>query len=348
MKPFSNFEFRISNFELSSALAITLFVTLTTGCSKPAGDKPADVPEKAEAQSKAGVTVDVETQERIGLKTETPVAMQLQPEMKVYGRVLDPAPLLDAFMELDRAKIAFDSSRRELDRAKRLKADNNLSDRALQDAETLHVQNRATAEALLLKMQTGWGHKIAAMLGPVEVPPGTQRQPEKFLAGLRDSQVLIRLDLPAGQRLENQAQTARVVSLADKAVPVTATFFDLLPAMDPQTQQQGILFAAEQPPANRLTPGEAVTAFIKTSGETVSGVVVPTSAVLRHEGKGWVYVQTGTNQFARTEIPLDRLADGGWFVSENLSATNRVVVSGAQTVLSAELSAGGFSTGQRD
>jgi len=76
--------------------------------------------------------------------------------------------------------------------------------------------------------------------------------------------------------------------------------------------------------------------------------VVPASAILRHEGAGWVYVQTDTNQFVRAAIPLDRLMAGGWFVSESLSATNRIIVSGAQSVLSAELSGGGFSTGQRD
>jgi hypothetical protein len=70
--------------------------------------------------------------------------------------------------------------------------------------------------------------------------------------------------------------------------------------------------------------------------------------VLRYEGKGWIYVQTGTNQFARTEIPLDRLMENGWFVAGGLTATNRIVVVGAETVLSAELSGGGFSTGDRD
>src|ERR1017187_5068332 len=335
------------------ALAIIFSSALLTSCSKFAGDKPAadapeKAPEKAGAPDKAGVTLDAETQERIGLKIEAPAPAQWQPEMKVYGRVLDPAPLLDAAMELGRAEIAYDSSLRELERAKQLKADNNISDRALQDATTTHAQNRAAAQALLLKIQTSYGRKIAEMMGPVEIPPGTQRQPDKFLEGLRNSTVLIRVDLPAGERMENQGQTARIVSLAENNAPLTATCFDLLPVMDPQTQQQGILFSADQSPTNRLTPGEAVTAFIKTPGEIVNGVVVPASAILRHQGAAWVYVQTGTNQFARTEIPLDRQTDGGWFVSENVSATNRVVVSGAQTVLSAELSAGGFSTGQRD
>jgi len=59
-------------------------------------------------------------------------------------------------------------------------------------------------------------------------------------------------------------------------------------------------------------------------------------------------VQSESNQFVRVEIPLDRLTAGGWFVAGNLSATNRIVVTGAQTVLSAELSGSGFNTGQRD
>ena len=118
--------------------------------------------------------------------------------------------------------------------------------------------------------------------------------------------------------------------------------------MDPQTQQQGILFAAAKSSPNQITPGEAVTAYIKTTGEPVNGLVVPAGAVLRHEGKGWVYVQTETNKFQRVEIPLNRLGDDGWFVSENLSATNCIVTSGAQTILSAELSGGGFNTGARD
>jgi hypothetical protein len=329
-------------------LAAGFAIALLAGCSKPAGDKPADSPEKTEPPAKAGVTMDAATQERIGLKIETPALAEWQPEMKVYGRVLDPAPLLDAAMELGRAEIAFDSSRQELERAQQLKKDNNISERAFQDAQATFAQNRATAQALLLKVQTGWGRKIAELMGPVEVPPGAQRQPQNFFDDLRDATVFIRLDFPVGERLENQAQTARIVSLAENAAPVTATCFDLLPAMDPQTQQQGILFAANQSPTNRLTPGEAVTAFIKIPGEPVSGVMVPASAVLRHEGKGWIYVQTETNQFLRKEISLDRLTDNGWFVSENLSATNRVVVTGAQTVLSAELSGGGFNTGQRD
>jgi multidrug efflux pump subunit AcrA (membrane-fusion protein) len=333
-------------FLLAASVAIT-----SAGCSKSGGDaddKTAGAQEKAPAEAKPGVTVDADTQARVGLKIETPAPMKWEPEMKVYGQVLDPAPLMDLAMDLRRAEIALDSSSVELDRARQLKTENNISAKAFHDAETTHSQNLADAQAARFKIQTAWGRKVADMLGPIEAPAGTERTQDKFLDGLRETTALIRVDLPPGERLENQGQTARIVSFANGAQPVTATCFDLLPALDPQTQQQGVLFSADQTATNRLTPGEAVTAYIKMRGEPVSGVVVPDSAVLRHEGKAWVYVQTDTNQFLRVEMPLDRQTDGGWFVSENVSATNHIVTGGAQTVLSAELSGGAFTTGERD
>jgi hypothetical protein len=66
----------------SPALAIIVSIALLAGCSKPAADKTADAPEKTEAPAKAGVTIDAETQARIGLKTETPVPAQWQPPLK--------------------------------------------------------------------------------------------------------------------------------------------------------------------------------------------------------------------------------------------------------------------------
>jgi hypothetical protein len=333
-------------------LPIVLCATLAAGCSKSGGDgddaKPAAASDKAAADAKPGVTVDAATQERIGLKIETPAPAQWQPEMTAYGQVLDPAPLTELAMELSRVEIALDSSGTELARAKQLKAGNNISTRAYQDAETAYSQNLADAQAAQFKIQTVWGRKIMDMMGPVEVPTGTERKRDRFIDNLRGGAVLVRVDLPPADRMENQGQTAQIVSLAKNAAPVTAAYFDQLPALDPQTQQQGILFSADQPTDHKLTPGEAVTVFINTAGQAVSGVVVPADAVLRHEGMAWVYVQTDANQFVRVAIQLDRQMNGGWFTSENLTATNRIVISGAQTVLSAELSGGAFTTGERD
>ncbi len=321
----------------SSIIAV---VFLFAGCSKATTEKPAAVPEKSEPEKKVGVTLDVETQARLGLKMALPVATQWQPELKAYGQVLDSAPLLEALMELGRAEMTFDSSHQELERAKKMKADNNLSERAFQEAEAMYKQNFAAVTAAQLKLQNGWGRKISEMMGSVVVPPGTERMPDDFLKRYPENVALVRVDLPVGERWNSDMRSARLVTLVEKTSPEMADYFDVLPTMDAQAQQQAVLFSVVQNATNRLVSGEALTAFIKTSGEAISGVVIPASAVLRYEGKGWVYVQMETNQFVRAEIPLDCLTENGWFVLGNISTTNQVVVSGAQAVLSAELNSG--------
>ena len=86
-----------------------------------------------------------------------------------------------------------------------------------------------------------------------------------------------------------------------------------------------------------LRPNMAVTGFLKLRGELLQGVVVPRSAVVRHEQRVWVYVQTDQATFARKQIGLNHPTDGGWFIAEGLSPSDRIVVSGAQILLSEEL-----------
>jgi len=318
-----------------STLALIVSVAALAGCSKPAADKPADAPEKAGAQNEAGVKLDAETQERIGLKVEMPAAAQWQPETKGYGRVVDPATLAAAVSDLESARAASEVSSKEYERQKTLAAQSNASARTLEAAKAASTHDGLAFESALAKFKLDWGSALAE---------GARRE-TVLSAVVNGTAALVRVDLPAGETLPSPPASARIIALTDETKSMKGEFAGATDGVNPQTQSQSYFFLVkDQTP----TPGAAVTGFLKISGEPVSGVVVPSSAVIRHEGNGWVYVQTETNQFVRTEIPLDRLTDNGWFVSENVSATNRIVVTGAQTVLSAELSAGGFNTGQRD
>ena len=348
-----------ANAQRSTANACLLLAALLTagafaGCSKGGGDKDdkpkadAAADSKPDAPADTGVTIDADTQTRLGLVTGSPTVADWQPELKAYGQVLDRAPLSDALLELNRSKIALDSSRVELDRAKALQAQNNISQRALQDIETTYNQNFSAAQAAYLKIRQTWGPEIARLTGDIVLPPGTERKPNPQLTALTDGSSLVRVDLPVGERLPELKGAVRLVPLAGKVAPVNGICFDRLPVMDPQTQQQSILCVADGADAQKLIPGEAVTAYVKIAGNPVSGVVVPAGAVLRYQGATWIYVQTGTNRFSRAAITLDKSAENGWFVSDDLAATNHIVVTGAQTVLSAELSGNGFNTGQRD
>jgi hypothetical protein len=326
---------------LAFAAGGLLMVYLPRHPSKPDGDDGDKGATASPGQSKRGangetiIALDAETQERLGLKTQNPTPRQWQPEMKGYGQVIDSATLAAAVADLESARTAAAASGKDYGRLKTLAAQDNISARALEAAEATATHDRLTFESTLAKFALDWGQSLT---------DGETRG--KVLSEVVNGRAaLVRIGLPPGGILPSPPASARIVALTEETKSVAGTLCSATAGVNPQTQSQSFLFLVKDQP---LTPGSAVTGFLKISGEPVSGVVVPSGAVLRYEGKGWIYVQTGTNEFTRAEIPLDRPAENGWFISGGLTATNRVVVVGAQTVLSAELSGGNFNSGSRD
>ena len=83
-----------------------------------------------------------------------------------------------------------------------------------------------------------------------------------------------------------------------------------------------------------------MTGYLKIPGEPLAGVIIPRGAVIRTEGAGWVYVlNSGAESLTRIPVALDHPTEAGWFVTENVTANDHVVVTGAQTLLSEELKA---------
>ncbi len=304
-------------------LLLAAFVCLApVGCSKSAAEKPA---EKTEPEKKAGVTMDTETQQRIGLKMDFPVVTQWQPMLHAGGRVVNPLAFTAAAADYESARATAFASHSELERTHKLAAQDNASPRVLEAAQSAAARDALALQSARAKFTADWGVHLAAQTNLVIFAGQLQT----------DDNSLIKLTLPVGT-FPNPLPAAAIIFLfGNETNSVVAEFADDL-GIDPATQVETLLFAAKQ----KLPPSLSVTAQLKTSGETVSGVTIPAGAILRHEGKGWVYAQTETNQFLRVEVPFDRQTANGWFVSENFSETNRIVVSGAQAILSAELGGG--------
>ena len=147
--------------------------------------------------------------------------------------------------------------------------------------------------------------------------------------------------------MKSPPSSVRLVSVGDGERSITADFFDSAPTVDPQTQGAGFLFLIAGKPS-AFSPNAALTGYVKVPGDSLNGVTVSRDAVIRYEGKTWVYLQTGDNEFTRREVPLDYPAEKGWFVPSGLTGKDRVIVGGAQTILSTELSSGGFLSGERE
>jgi hypothetical protein len=297
--------------------------------AKPAEEKPATEESRIKHDDKGRVVInmDDETQGNMGLLVEKPAAVQLSPELKSYGRVMDPAPLAVLMTELASAQAAYSVSSNELARLQSLAGQGNASERALQTAQAAALRDQLAIRSARDRLALSWGKSVAE-----------QNDLPGFIQALTtQNAVLVRVDLPAGETLPTPPTGARVSTLSGKSVE--ADFLGTASNVDPQTLGRGFIFIIK-PNASGLLPGEAVTGYMRVSGEPLVGVIIPSQAVIRTEGAGWVYLMNGgSDAFTRTAVALDHPADGGWFVTKDVTTNDYVVVTGAQTLLSEELKA---------
>jgi hypothetical protein len=297
--------------------------------AKPAEEEAAGPRVTRDAKGNAVITLNDETQGNMGIQVTNPARMQLSPEVKGYGRVLDPAPLATLATDLASAEAGRVASSNELARLKTLEGQGNASARALQAAEAAALRDALAVQAARDRLALSWGKAVA----------GRQDAPG-FIQSLTSLEtVLARIDLPMGQDLKLPAG-ARIVGSSGQAAE--AECLGPAPTVDPQMQGRGFLVRVKSN-ASRLLPGEAVVGYLKVPGEPLEGVVIPREAVVRSEGAGWVYVldKPGGKSFIRTQVALDHPTEAGWLVTQGVTAKDRVVVNGAQELLSTELKGAG-------
>ena len=271
------------------------------------------------------LTLDSEAQRRIALKVTTLPAAQHAPEVKGFGRVLDPEPLSLLFAKLASIRATAEASQREWKRLKMLSAQDNTSARALQTTEAAAQRDHAELVSGQHRFLLTWGRALADRKDLAELV-------QSLATG---ENALVRIDLLAGELLKTRPLGARLFAFADENNGVDAELIGTAPAVDAQTQGQGFLFLVKSSRPG-FAPGGAVVGYLKVEGEVRNGVVIPLSAVTRFGGKPWIFVQTGDDTFLRREIALETPADEGWFTTRAIKPGERVVVSGAQMLLSEE------------
>ena len=269
--------------------------------------------------------LDKERQEHIGLQTAPLQSAQLRPELKAYGQVLDPTPYATSLIDSLSAQAALQASSNEYQRLKTLFGqEQNVSARALETAEAAMRRDSLLLAAAKTKLALALGESVAS-----------QSNLQAFVDSLISlKHGLVRVDVPIGESLPATPQAARIAVVGAEERPISARFLGAAPLASAQTQGRGFLFLVE---TNPPPPGTAVVGWLQGPGDPQNGVLVPRSAIIRHAGEAFVYLQTGDDTFERKQIELDRPLANGFFVHEGLSANDRVVITGAQQLLSAEL-----------
>ncbi|BCU79236.1 hypothetical protein [Luteolibacter sp. LG18] len=273
--------------------------------------------------------LDTERQELLRLAFSAAKKGTMPPERKAYGRVIDPAPFVALDGELATAAAALEVSRAENERAGTLfRNGENIARKNVEAASAQFRADTIALHSLTRRLAFEWGEELAAL-------DGDERA--KLVASLVSGKTaFVRADLPAGESFEGEPVSARMTVLGREDKPFATARIKPATAVDPKTLAQAYMLRVEDGQFP-LRPGMALDIVFQVPGEVLKGIVIPREAVVRHEGKGWVYVRTEDEEFTRREVALDSPVQDGWFVKEGVEAGETVVVAGAQALLSREI-----------
>jgi hypothetical protein len=276
----------------------------------------------------------------------------IEPRVTPTTKIDLESRLATARAEVNAAMAATNSARASFERNKELNAHGKIvSDRIVEESAARLKESEArlaaaTDQAHLvaesLKASTGPTGPIplrlargGEVLEVIAQPGEAVESGQPILKVGRFDSLLAKVEVPAGERIDRGFSTARVVVLGHEDHPLRGTPIARA-ASDPKTLGQALLFHVPTDGLD-LRPGQPITAYLPTSGNSLHGVIVPRSAIVRLAGRTWAYVDLGGDRFSRREVSPDRPTADGWFMATGWSPGDRVVTLSAEALLSEEL-----------
>ena len=330
---------------LVSAIAIVVAALLVfafvQGRAEFAKEKEREAPVKTPSRvsvetGEPVLTIDSATQAKSGMRVAALKANTTPLEQQAYATVLPVQDLSDARntyvgvkAQLEKAQASLNLARKDYQRLDQLHNDDrNVSDKVFQAGAAALKTEEANVYAAQTAAQSA-ANTVAQRYGDV-ITAWLVNDTPTLKRVLQQQDVLIQVTYPVNASNITAPKTIRIQS--GENVFVTANLIARSPRLDPRIQGISYFYIA---PAQTLVPGMNVLAFLPTKTEA-QGVVVPQSAVVWWQGKAWIYLQKDGDRFARREIPTDQPIENGFVVRSGLAGNDRVMVDGAQLMLSEE------------
>ncbi|HBZ70292.1 MAG TPA: hypothetical protein DEP35_11390 [Deltaproteobacteria bacterium] len=241
--------------------------------------------------------------------------------------MLDPSALAVPFYDRESARTALEVAEKEYQRVATLQRGNaNASKRELETARAALERDRAAYDSAQAHLVSVFGPELVARRDELAALVRALAAREAALA---------RIDLSVGDAPASRPTAVRVAALGDEeAEPEEAALLGPAPDTDPITQGRGFLVRILPP---RWPPGTALVGFLALADHPRSGVLVPRAALVRYDGRSFVYVAHPDQSFERRAVEVAQTTREGAFIPAGLSAGEQVVVVGAQELLSTEL-----------
>jgi hypothetical protein len=319
------------------ALAVGAGVWLGRGpLQKGQGSKAAEAPAKAE-QAPGVVVIETEAQSRSGIATAPLQPATYRPESAAFGVVVDIQPLLalrgrhaTAAAEAGSAEAAIKASRDEYERDRALFADDrNVSLKALQAAEAAYRADQArlrAATATLREVGAAARQQFGETLERWAFDPDSK----EFASLIAQREALVRVTLAGDMKME----APKLIQVDAPGHPrSSAQLVSASPQSDPAVQGRSYFYRSSA----FLPSGMRVVARLPVSTQAIEGLMIPDPAIVWYGGQPWAFVGETAQRFVRRPVRGQPSSSGGVFITEGFKEGDRIVVTGAQLLLSEEL-----------
>lgn len=309
------------------------------------------VPETQRVQTVNGetsVAVAPDVQRTSGIDVAPLVQSNVREEIAVYATVIDLQPLFDLGVRLAAARADRDSvraqseaSRAQFERSQLLyKDDHNVSLKSTQEARTAAQSDQArlrAAETALTIQDANFLHQFGDVLKNAAADPAS----DLFRRLSSGRAAVLRVTVPSGVNLSPSAEIA--VDGPDGQRLATRKL-SAAPQTDPAVQGVPYFYLIE----HTLPTGTRTTGYMAADRKAAMGLVIPRSAIVWYGGQRWAYVRAAADHFTRRLVSPDSESAEGVITKSGFRAGDKVVIRGAQLLLSEEQRPQGIATVCKD
>jgi RND family efflux transporter MFP subunit len=349
--------------DVARATALLLFAIAAAGCGgQQAGGPQAPPPTPVKVAKVHPAPVDDATELVATIKSLNSTTIHPRVDgqitrifVKSGDRVKAGTPLLQIDPQRQQAAVASQDSARiaqeanvayaqqQLSRAKELIAVGAISKQELEEAETNLNTARAQLAALgaQVKEQSvtlGYYQVLAptsGIVGDVPVRVGMRVSPDTLLTTVdqnQDLEVYVNVPLERAPELKRGLPIEILDREGKKIADTTVNYIS--PTVDDQTQSVLVKGNIKGGSGNALRSDQFVRARVIWS--TADGLVVPVVAVIRINGKHFVYVteqKDGKSVARQRPVTLGQIIKDDYTVLDGLKADEQVVISGVQKLI---------------
>lgn len=304
------------------------------------GAVQADDDDDDSGEALSGLNLSVEQEAAAGLVLATLEPVAWGEETVTVGKVLDIQPLLvfrsryrAAGAEAVMARAGLDLAHKNRVRLSGLYREHIVAGRVATEAEAQYVSEAARSLAADHRVEDIRNEAVQS-LGPELAHLILDQEGALLKDWIERRRVLLLISLPGRETRSPGATAVRVNRVADPGTAKPAQLIARAPVTDELTQGETFYYHAS---SEGLRSGMRLQVWITETGTARSGVRIPYSAIVWQDGKSWVYRHEGSHRYVRTEVLKYRDDGSDWLVSEGFQPGDRLVVRGAQTLLSETL-----------